>query len=202
MKTVRTLAPLALVVALALAGCSDDPADFGGDDGTEAGTSGGTDAGADGDDSGSGAVVDEIDPTDVITSYEMENLPRDAPEGSTVTIGVHSLQVKGDLMLLELYYTPTVGGDPSEDWDLYSMNGNNPIAPVLVDVPNLTQYETIRNPENVAEAWSTPVVGGGAISGETILWWGYYAAPPEGVDTIDIQVYQDHPRIEGVEIQR
>ncbi len=199
MKTTRLLTPLALVAAIALTGCSDDPAEFG--DGGSEGTSV---EGAEGGDGGAGgAEVSDIDPADVIASYEVEGVPNGAPDGSTVTVGVHSLTVEGDLMLLELYYTPTIsGGDPNEEWDLYSMADNNPIQPILLDVPNLTQYEPIRSSENQSLSWSTAVVGGGAVSGETILWWGYFAAPPEGVESVDIQVYQDHPRIFDVEIQR
>lgn len=192
MKITRLLAPALLLGALALAGCSDDPAEFGTD---------GSSAGSDGQGGGSAEVTSSIDPDDVLTSYEVEHVPRDAPDGSTVTIGVHSLEVQGDVMLLELYYTPNVsGGDPDASWDLYSMSDDNPIRPLLTDRPNLTQYRPVLTEDRVS-SWSVEVVGTGAPSGQTVLWWGYYAAPPEGVDTLQLQVDPEHPQIE-ITVQR
>lgn len=108
MRTTRLLAPLALVAALVLAGCSDDPAEFDSSGGGATGAQ--TDDG--GADDGSQATVSEIDPTDVIAEYTVDLPPgADAPKGSTLTVGIHSLQVMDDVMLLELYFTPDIAGD-------------------------------------------------------------------------------------------
>lgn len=49
--------------------------------------------------------------------------------------------------------------------------------------------------------WSVDNVALTAVDGETVLWWGYFAAPPEGVDTLSLQVFPGHPILE-VEVQR
>ena len=201
MRTTRLLAPLVLVAALMLAGCSDDPAEFdssgGGGTGAQA-----DDGGADQDDSQ--ATVSEIDPTDVIAEYTVDLPPgADAPEGSTLTVGIHSLQVIDDVMLLELYFTPDIAGDDAGEWSLYKLNGSNrSFWPVLTDRSNLKQYQLLTDAELGAVRWASDSVYTTTTDGQTVLWWGYYAAPQDDIDSVTIQVTDTHPVVDDVPIER
>ena len=200
MKTTRLLAPLALVAALVLAGCSDDPAEF---DSSDGGSSPSQDqTGADGAQDGGGtATVSQIDPTDVVAEYSVDLPPgAEAPGGSTLTVGIHSLRVIGDVMLLEIYFTPEITGNDSESWSLYGLNGSSrSFWPTLTDREHLKQYQLISDGPN---RWTVDNVYTQTTDGQPVLWWGYYAAPEDDIDSITIQVTDGHPVIDDLPIER
>ncbi|GMA31297.1 hypothetical protein [Litorihabitans aurantiacus] len=118
-----------------------------------------------------------------------------------MTIGVHRLEVQDDVLLMELYYMPNVpAGTAGETWSLFEMNGGSgSVAPLLTDRPNLTQYQVIGR--SADQGWSVDNLGVEAADGQTVMWWGYFAAPPEGTDTLSVQIAPGHPILE-VEVQR
>lgn len=119
-----------------------------------------------------------------------------------MTIGVHSIQVLDDLLFLELYFTPDVPADTHTEWSIYQMNEDNAMRPALTDRENLTQYLTIRGGADAGyQLWASETVYPDVASGDTLTWWGYYTAPPEGVDSLELRVLPEHPPIE-LELQR
>ena len=217
MRRPSVFAPLALLAALVLAGCGEEAAEFGSsgsnppssegnqtdDERTQDAPTGATEEPADDDptavqdlgDSGTdtggdtGAPeqpVSEVDPTDVIaeTTYPMATSDVD---GGTITVGVHELRVDGQTMLLTLYFTPEFDGDDA--LNLFQMHGYSQLSPVLNDRANLKQY-TVLDGGGSGE-WSTHVGprGVSAASGETLVWWGYYAAPEDDIDTVAVSVF-------------
>lgn len=205
-----TIVPVVLAAALALSGCGqDEPAEFedGGaqpssgeqstDEESPAGADEPTDAsGEEPTDASSGAdgppATEDVDPTDVVAETEYP-LPEEGggPESGTVTAGVHALQVDGSTMLLTVYLTPELDGDGSVN--IYQMHGGQVLSPVLNDRTNLKQYVVLSDSDSgaVDGMWSTygGNSGASASSGQTLVWWGYYAAPEDDIDSISVSVF-------------
>ncbi|MFV0254478.1 MAG: hypothetical protein ACK5H2_14210, partial [Beutenbergiaceae bacterium] len=160
-----------------------------------------------GDATGSGSSDEEstdagedstLDPTDVIAevSYPMATT-RDL--SGTITMGVHALTVEGSTMLLELYFTAETD-DPSQSWNLFRAHGS-PIVVTLSDPVNLKQYTGLENGEDnwrssAASALTEPVP-----SGATVAWWGYFAAPQDDIDSIDVTL-NGGPSVLTIPIER
>lgn len=186
-------ASVVLAGALVLAGCSaQDAASF--DRSDDSGTSQTAQPGA-------SPTLYELDPADVITSYTVDPIGGDLPDGGTVTVGVHRLEVVGEVMLLELYFTPEVPTDPDTRWSMHELRAGILADFSLMDPANLTQYRPIAGMGPSQGTWGTGDVETTGASGETMLWRRYFAAPPDGVDTLYLQYKIDHPTIE-IPVQR
>ncbi len=207
MRRVTTAATtLMLATALALTGCTgEDPAEFG--DGSapagQSGTAGENEGGSQDDSTAGPAETVAVDPADVVaeTTYPLQASDA-APEGGTVTVGVHSLQVQGQTMLLTLYFTPEYEG--GQQMTQYDMLGHV-MQPVLNDRENLKQYVLLGDGPTPGEKWTsydgTANTGTEVSSGETIVWWGYYAAPEDDVDSLAVAAVAGAPELE-IPVQR
>ncbi|MGC0142814.1 hypothetical protein [Pseudactinotalea sp. Z1732] len=110
----------------------------------------------------------------------------DLPDGEMqVTVGLHSLQVEGDVMRLDLSFSPEGGRD--SDYTLYTLNQNRRLRPVLNDRENLKQYSVLEGSGDTWSSDSTPA-GTKVESGQTLMYHAYYAAPEDDIDTIDVLV--------------
>lgn len=208
MRSSRIIAStLALTAALALAGCSDDPAEFASPaDGTASAqtqTGAPTDGAEASDPDSGGAERVTVDPGDVVaeTSYPLPASDA-APDGGTVTVGVHSLRVEGQTMLLTLYFTPEYEGE--NQMVQHDMLGHV-MQPVLNDRENLKQYVLLGDGPTPGQKWAsydgTANTGTAFSSGETIVWWGYYAAPEDDVETMALSAVAGAAELE-IPVQR
>lgn len=198
----RLLVPIALLGAVTLTACAqEDAAEFDTSAAAEpAGASAAEDASSSQSEAPEAATTETVageDANDVLESYQVE--VDGMPAGSTVTVGVREVRVEGEVLLLQLYFTPDTPGDDSTEWGLDTMYGESPVRPILTDRINLKQYNLLQDtPYN---PWSSEPAWIDVTSGETALWWGYYAAPGEGVETLQLQVGPEHPVID-VPVQR
>lgn len=209
-RTVATLALAGLAVA-GLTACGDDePAEF---DAAEQSTDGAeaqspepkSDAQeADGDAEPEGKAAAEpvstgpVGPQDALETITYEIPGADPQEEATVTIGLHSLQHEGDVMRLELSFTPEFRGDGT--YNLYGLHSQR-IAPVLNDRQNLKQY-TVLGSGGGNTGWQTDTGPGNqrARSGQTLMYWGYFAAPEDDIDTLAVAV--GYVEFDDVSIER
>lgn len=198
--------PMAVSLALAMAACSaQDPAQFDSSSPSAAADPSLTpdqqrtdpQSGA-----GSSPTLYQLDPADVVESYvidlnaDPEGSEPNLPAGSTITVGVHRLEVMGESMLLELYLTPDFPGDPDTKWSVFDMIGTT--NPLLTDREQLLQYRTLWQGPRI---WDADVVATKAGSGETVRWWAYFPAPAEDVQSLELQVAPTHPVLE-IGVQR
>lgn len=199
MNPKRLLVPVALLGVLALTACAQqDTAEFETSSTAEAADAPvAQESAADPESETADPAAASADADDVLASYEVE--VDGMPDGSTVTVGVREARVEGEVLLLQLYFTPETPGDDTTEWGLDTMYGESPVRPVLTDRVNLKQYNLLQDtPYN---PWSSEPAWIDVTSGETALWWGYYAAPDAGAETLELQVGPEHPVIE-IPVQR
>lgn len=133
-----------------------------------------------------------------------------------VTMGLHSLEVVDDAMLLTVSFVPEYE-DPSEVHlfqNLHSL-GSTTLLPVVNDRENLKAYHVPRQTTNqfaqgggwlggsfATGAWASPVGDIEAQHGELITHWAYFPAPEDDIDTVDVAVVPGVQEFQDVEIQR
>lgn len=201
------LASLALT-ALAVAGLtacgSDTPAEF---DNRPAAPADATVAPAVDDDGDKGATPTDdktrpaddtppvpVDTTPVGPEDALHTITYDLPGAderaeATVTVGLHSLRQEGEVLALELSFTPHFRGDG--EYSIYEMHDRNSITTVLNDRQNLKQY-TVLGSGGGSRGWQTDTgpLNPAAKSGQTLMYWAYFAAPEDDIDTISVGVGQ------------
>lgn len=196
MQALRTWSiRLAAAAALALAGCGGDdtktvtaaPGGAGG-----AGTSQGTtDTGG----SGGGS-----EPADSGVALAKQTVRAMGSKDGTVEIAIRGLKVQGRLLRLTMSFAPKF---PSASQDtsisLYDMNGGNSLYVTLVDPINLKRYVVVK--DSSGDSLEPPVVYTKAPNGGSLTGTWTFAAPPAGVDKLDVQVGQ-WPTFNDVKIER
>ncbi|MFD1507521.1 hypothetical protein FE374_13000 [Georgenia yuyongxinii] len=197
MRTARRTALLGagILVAVALAACSspEDGAAAAGATGDAATVA--AEAGTDAPPATSARVAD-IDPADVVAE-QTYTVPGSQ---DTVTVGLHSLVVDGEVMTLHLFFTPefsSVSDDAAIS--VFDMVGSG-FGPTLVDRQNLKEYTILS--ENITTDWEADQVYTEATNGEPVLWWAGFAAPQDDIDTIDVRVLDELPEFTDVPIVR
>ncbi|MCT1605881.1 hypothetical protein M3B43_00820 [Nesterenkonia massiliensis] len=140
------------------------------------------------------AAAMPLDPQDAIETISYE-VPGDS--NTTVEVGLHSLRVEGEVMLLELTFTGEFYGQDTSN--IYQMFGGHAVYPELNDRENLKQYTVIGSGSS---RWSTPATNSGFHyeSGQTAPYWAYYAAPVDDIETITVSVIPGAIEFEDVEI--
>lgn len=211
-RTLRgALAAVAAVAAVVLAGCS-----FGGGDAVpseaplepsaaaapevEVEDSAEPDASAEPDPSegSSSAGVEDFDAAEVTVEQTVTIGGR--PEDQ-LTLGVHSLTVEGEVMVLKMVLTPDFASEPDgEELRLFqALGGNTPgFFPRLVDGANLKEYSVIGG---IGSGWNSDAQTLGS-NGDPMTAWAYYSAPEDDIDTIDIRVNDGWPAFLDVPITR
>ncbi|WP_185972574.1 hypothetical protein [Georgenia yuyongxinii] len=199
MRTARRTGLLGagILVAASLAACSSGEngtaAASGTDDAAESAETGATDSDTA---PAGGAGVAGIDPADVVAE-QTYTVPGSQ---DTVTVGLHSLVVDGQVMTLNLYFTPEFSS-ASDDAaiSVFDMVGSG-FGPTLVDRANLKEYTILS--ENITTDWEADQVYTEATNGEPVLWWAGFAAPQDDIDTIDVRVLDELPEFTDVPIVR
>lgn len=101
-------------------------------------------------------------------------------------------------MLLELSFTPEGGRDSTYGFNNFSQGRG--ISPLLNDRENLKQYSVLSSGGN---GWSsdTSVTSTQVESGQSIMYYAYYAAPEDDIDTINITVIDGLVEFADAEIE-
>ena len=207
MTTTRTAVLLA-AAALALAGCTPGGGTPEPSAAAEASTSAEADGTAapdatvapagdrEGSPGASGAEVGEIDPDDVLVSQEV---PIPGSSEDTLTIGVLSLVVEGDVQVLRLAVTPHLAdAAPDQAISLYEMLGRGLFVPTLQDRVNLKVY----SPLYEGDHWASDENEAEATDGQTIELWAVFAAPEDDIDTVDVHILDGWPMFTDVPVTR
>lgn len=202
----RTLAAVAVAgLAVGLTACGDDePAEFdtveqetqqnaeptpgdkgpaaGGEQAEDKATDEPEDAGAPAAEPAGGALNT---PDNAIETVTFEVPGTDERDEATVTVGLHGLRVDGEVMVLELSFTPEFRSD--NQVNIRNMFGNQRMLPVLNDRVNLKQY-TVLGSGGGGSGWATDngPLGSKVSSGQTLQYWAHFAAPEDDIDTISV----------------
>ena len=125
-----------------------------------------------------------VGPDDAVQTITFDLPGADPREEATVTVGLHSLRVEGEVMALELSFTPEFKGDGT--YGIYDMHDDVAIHPVINDRANLKQYTVLGG----YNGWQTDTgpLAPEARSGQTLQYWGYFAAPEDDIDTVSVGV--------------
>lgn len=137
-------------------------------------------------------AVDAVDASQVLAEQEYE--PTRA-EG-TVTFGLHSLTVEGETMTLRVVITPQLEVD-DETITLSDIFGIDRFAPTLIDREHLKEYSIIT--DGPTEWWQASDLE--TTTGESMVWWGVYAAPEDDVDAVDVRLRDDMPEFSDVPVE-
>jgi hypothetical protein len=120
----------------------------------------------------------------------------DNDQQARLKIDVLGLKRQGKVLVLTAALTPTTS--QTDALNLYEMLGQQSWQPQLIDVNNLKLHR-------VATAGSGELrskdIGDRVPSGSTLLVEATFAAPPAGVDALNLQFADQIPTFEGVRIQ-
>lgn len=218
-STRTTLSALLLTGALAVSACSTDDTNAGfteGDDATEqasvteestddATPDEGTDTDASDDENNENSNNSAAN-TQITADDAVETVTYDIPTGDidgTITVGFHSLKVRGETMELTLTYTPEFEGGDS--YNLWELNGrdHSVVAPALFDRENLKRYDILRDGPSwdSADVWNSRQAVTELNSGDTQVYQATFAAPQDDIDTINVAV-SGAPEFENVQVER
>lgn len=197
-KVWAIITTLALSIFL-LAGCSDEESTQQETERSKASEKAGeTEEKQQATDNTNAGVAEEVNTSEVLVEQEYQHLGTE----DSFTIGVHSLQVEGDIMTLMLVLTPDFQSvDDSERISIYDMYDPTKLSmqPVLLDRDNLKEYSMIMSN---GQAWSIDTVETETLNNEPVVWWGVYSAPQDDIDEVDIRIFDDMSEFTSVPVQR
>lgn len=194
-RTWRT-AGCALALTALLTSCSSDD---GNDQTSAAPRSSDGSATADTNGSATGAGVQDAD---VESALAEQTVALPGSPDDKVTLGVLSLEVKGEVMLLRLAVTPDFASESdSQAINLFSSFEDTGFRPVLVDVENLKEYAVLKASRG-QQRWASDPVDTRSMNGTPMLAYAYFAAPEDDIDTIDVKVTDFWPAFTDVPISR
>ncbi|MDA0564674.1 hypothetical protein LG943_10090 [Streptomonospora sp. S1-112] len=168
---IRAAVPL-LALAFLLSGCG-----LGGGDGDGQGPADG--AGGQ-ENSGGGSASAETTEVVAETTWPYSHADGEAE------VQIHALQVDGELMRLTVTITAGDDGSGGTEASMYDLWSSFGAYPYLVDTVNLNQHEVVR--AGNASSLGPDVVNTVLPFGEPRPVSYTYAAPPEGVETMDLHV--------------
>lgn len=190
-------ATLALSIVL-LAGCSDEDSAQTATDGTEqSAPTGDSDEQQPAMGNSNAGVAERVDTSEVLVEQEYQHLGTE----DSFTIGVHSLQVDGDIMTLKLVLTPDFASvEDSEKLSIFDMyDPTSYMQPLLLDRENLKEYSMI---SDTGQDWRIDTVETKTLNNEPVVWWGVYSAPQDDIGEVDIRIFDDMPEFTNVPVQR
>ena len=112
-----------------------------------------------------------------------------------VRVAVQSLTVDGDVMELRVALTPLDDGEDGDGVTVYDMAEP---SPVLSDVEHLTQYTLLGRPN---DTWQSDVFATAATD-RPVLYQGWFAAPHDDVEALDLVLTEDWPTVLDVPVTR
>lgn len=120
--------------------------------------------------------------------------------GSTVRLQALPLEVRGELATLTVLWTPTFpGASATQKISLYEMNSKQPVYASLVDTENLKRHNVVKDSSGID--LSTEEVGTGSVSGSPVASRYTFAAPADGVTSVDAYV-GSFPPLADVPVKR
>lgn len=196
---------VALAAALSIAGCSsadEEPAQA--EQAAEQPSGQESDAPSeDGDaqEGAGGAGVQDADLEDVLVEQTV-TVPTEP--GDSVTVGVRSLRVEGDVTVLELVVTPDFASvSDSESLSLYEIwrGAASQFRPTLLDRVHLKRYKIVdAGPAN--EVFATDSVYTETVNGQPMRVYAVYAAPEDDIEAIDVVLADPWPAFTDVPVER
>jgi len=140
-------------------------------------------------------------PAQSATPLAQETVKESCSPGATVTIAILGLQVHGQLMTLQLSFTPR---DPNQSAsttiNLFDMACHGDTDVSMVDPVGLKRYVVVQDSGN-HDLEPDSVDGIQAVSGQTASGNWVFAAPPASVTSINVQV-GNWPTFNNIPIQR
>ncbi|MBE1534181.1 hypothetical protein [Actinomadura algeriensis] len=119
-------------------------------------------------------------------------------KGATADIAIMQLSVSGKLAVLDVQYTPHVPGKDGNNYSLSQLHGIEPPV-ALIDSVNLKRYVVVRDSSN-SELQSN-LTYSSTENGQPAALQFTFAAPPESVRKIDVQV-GSWPTFRSVPVER
>lgn len=141
------------------------------------------------------ASTGSLDPEDAVETITYD-LPSDS--STSLEVGFHELRVIDDVMILELSFTPEYSGI-THTLDAVLSTTSSPIVPELNDRQNLKSYSVVSSDN---DRWHSRDTTFRTLveSGQTLPYWGYFAAPEDDIDTISVSVIPGAVEFEDMEI--
>lgn len=119
---------------------------------------------------------------------------------ATVDLVVSPLQVRDKLATLSVTFTPRYAdAAPDESISLYDVNGGSPVYVSLVDTVGLRRYVVVE--DSAGQNLGSDEVSTSATNGSSAQLSYTFAAPPEDLTDIDVQI-SDFPPFIDVPILR
>ncbi len=190
----------ALAIALTLSACSagsdgDTTAD------TEQSSSTTTAGDSAGGDSQQAAEQAGIDTKNLPTPLATATVPGqiDGDPAATLDIAVLQLRRSGKTVVLTYSVTPHTTQDKADN--LYQWFGESGTQPTLVDTTNLRLHRIPEQSNGVSGDVMTNLVNLKAASGQTVYVYAVFAAPPDDVTTMSVNVADGIPAMIDVPVQ-
>ncbi|MGI5326372.1 hypothetical protein [Actinomadura nitritigenes] len=186
-------AAAALLLAGALAGCSNSDGDSGNGSGKSAAAGAGApSSGAAPKETVNGATLDDATKPLVKGTF-------DSPlaQGAKVDIAIMGLRVKGALATLTTQMTPHVPG--GQRINAYRLNGEHGLGTSLIDPVNLKRYIVVK--DSAGKELQTDDIFINMTNDQATPFYYTFAAPPENVKAIDVQI-GSWPTFHDVPVQR
>lgn len=197
----RPLVPLALAATLLLTGCSTGaPAQFeesAAPQGTTQSAGSKDDAEDSAEQSAAAAGMDLADLDEPIATSTIPATVEGDPE-ATMDVALYTLRRDGQTLVMNgSFRVNSEDGQEDERW-IYHYLGSNGWAPHLIDGVNLTRYDVLGSGGTRA---MTRDQGSKFRPGQTFYVYAAFAAPPAGVETINVQLVDGAPMIVDVPIR-
>ena len=200
-KTTRTM--LATITAAGLlTGCASGGDDGGGETTSSSSSapvkeaSPGDPGGSQLDEAAADAGIDPAAPPQPLASVTM---PGAGSIGNTeptdITLDLLSLRRDGDLLVLNLAFTP----DKGKPTNYYGWTGTG-WAPQVIDTTNLKVHDVVETASGPVSTGTGPA-GTSVGGGQTLYLYAVFAAPPQDVKTVTVKPADGAPAFTGVTIQ-
>ena len=151
-------------------------------------------------DEDSAAGVEDVDLEDVLVEQTVAQ-PDDPDD--TATVGVRSLRVEGDVMVLELAVTPDFASvSDSETLSLYDIwrGVAGSFQPTLLDRENLKRYQVVQGGPGLS--FASDNVYTRTVNGQPMRAYAVFAAPEDDIEAIDVVLADAWPAFTDVPVER
>ncbi|MEU8305755.1 hypothetical protein AB0C84_19540 [Actinomadura sp. NPDC048955] len=120
-------------------------------------------------------------------------------QGAKIDIALMGLKAKGQLATLTAQLTPHVPVGDTVRLNAYRLNGEHGLGTSLIDAVNLKRYVVVK--DSAGKELQTDEIFTHMTNGQTTPFYFTFAAPPENVKTVDVQI-GTWPTFRDVPVQR